>query len=453
MVMRTAILAAVLLTVAGCSSPSAATGRPVEGPSAQQLAHGRWLRMPTAPMGLCDPRAVWDGRDLVVVELRDRWCPARAAVYDPKGNRWVKIAAPPRVIGQQPVTAWGGGRLLLVAPDTGATVTWTPATGRWQQIAPVPSRDAVSAAWTGSKFLVITTTVIRANTGTAHAFTLTGGRWTRLPDLPRPGRGRIVEAVAAAARGAVYVLADINVAHDYPTHSYNSGSVELLHLAPAAWTPVPLSPGAPGSQLALTTLSGAILAAGSGCPGLGMCTLEDGTAALLRPGARPVTVALRPKAGVPYPQDIAAGGHAVVVTYPDGLGDPFPPGAGPVLGSSAIYDIATRRWLPGPTAPVVAASSRRVLDSLRGHIPRLAQARHRRLAIAAGLTPCPVCARHVPDRTAGHAPSRSLADSLTSRSSAKEQAARGTEGAQVSHSGQSTGRRARLVRSELAGFP
>src|SRR5487761_1544774 len=56
LVMRKTILAALLLTVAGCSSPPAPPGRSVGGPSAQQLAHGRWLRMTPAPIRLCDPR-------------------------------------------------------------------------------------------------------------------------------------------------------------------------------------------------------------------------------------------------------------------------------------------------------------------------------------------------------------------------------------------------------------
>ncbi|MGH3158137.1 MAG: hypothetical protein ACRDNF_16380, partial [Streptosporangiaceae bacterium] len=81
------------------------------------------------------------------------------------------------------------------------------------------------------------------------------------------------------------------------------------------------------------------------------CTMEDGAAALLWPGTHPVTVALKPKAGVPYPRDIAAGGQAIVVTYPEGLGTVLLPGAGPVPGGSAIYEIATGRWLLGPTAP------------------------------------------------------------------------------------------------------
>ncbi len=234
---------------------------------------------------------------------------------------------------------------MLVSPVTGVTVMWSPATGQWHQIATLPSPGAASLGWTASKFLVIT--ISKAAT---RAFALNGGRWARLPDLPQPSKGSIVEVAMAADDGAVYALADINVPHANPNDTYNSGSAELLRLAATAWTPVPLAPGAPLSQLALTQVDGAILAAGSACPGLGPCTLEDGAAALLRPGARDSTIPLLPKAGVPYPRDIAAGGQAIVVTYSEGLGSPLPPGAGPTPGSSAIYDIATGTWLQGPIA-------------------------------------------------------------------------------------------------------
>lgn len=234
---------------------------------------------------------------------------------------------------------------MLVSPVTGVTVTWSPATGQWHQIATLPSPGAASLGWTGRKFLVIT--IGKAAT---RAFALNGGRWARLPDLPRPSKGSIVEVATAADDRAIYALAGINVPHDNPNDTYNSGSAELLRLTATTWTPVPLAPGAPRSQLALAQVDGAILAAGSACPGLGGCTLEGGTAALLRPGARDSTIPLLPKQGVPYPRDIAAGGQVIVVVYSEGLGSPLPPDAGPTPGSSAIYDIATGTWLPGPTA-------------------------------------------------------------------------------------------------------
>jgi hypothetical protein len=301
--------------------------------------------MPAAPIRLCDPRPVWDGHDLVVVQAGFPPCPPGAAAYDPRANRWTGLAAPPRLIGQAPVAAWGGGRLVLVSPATGVTVTWSPATGQWHQIATLPSPGAASLGWTGSTFLAIT--ISKAVT---RAFALGGGRWARLPDLPQPSKGSIAEAATAADDRAVYALAGINVPHDNPNDTYNSGSAELLRLTATAWTPVPLAPGAPRSQLALTQVDGAILAAGSACPGLGGCSLEGGTAALLQPGARDSTIPLLPKAGVPSPRDIAGGGQAIVMTYSEGLGSPLPPGTGPAPGSSAIYDIATGTWLQGPTA-------------------------------------------------------------------------------------------------------
>jgi hypothetical protein len=153
----------------------------------------------------------------------------------------------------------------------------------------------------------------------------------------------------------VYAIATINPANtshgDTNTDgTSNFASVELLRLGATSWTPVPLSSVIPQSQLALTAVNGGILAAGSSCPALAICTLEDGTAALLRMRAQPDTIPLTPPAGVPYPYDIAAGSQAIVVTYQNGLGTPLPPGAGPVPGSSAIYDIATGKWQPGPTA-------------------------------------------------------------------------------------------------------
>jgi len=75
MVMRKMALAVTALAVIGCSCtpPSAAghvagSARPLAGPSARQLAAGRWREMPAAPTPLCGPLSAWDGRDLVVVE-------------------------------------------------------------------------------------------------------------------------------------------------------------------------------------------------------------------------------------------------------------------------------------------------------------------------------------------------------------------------------------------------
>ena len=125
--MRKTFLVTLLLAVAGCSPSYSGSVGPVEavpvgGPSAQQLARGHWIQIPLAPIRLCDALAAWDGRDLIVVEHGYPPCRPAAAAYDPVANSWRAIAAPPSFIGhgQAPVSAWGGGQLMLISPATGA---------------------------------------------------------------------------------------------------------------------------------------------------------------------------------------------------------------------------------------------------------------------------------------------------------------------------------------------
>jgi hypothetical protein len=338
-VVTTLVVLAVAALAGGFSTRNApVTGAvwPAGGPSAKQLAHGRWVRMPAAPMMLCDPVSVWDGRDLVVVEpgvnMYFGWCPARAATYDPQTNSWTAIAAPPDVIGEQ-VGAWGGGRLVLVTPRNGKTVSWSAADGQWRQLPRVPKGGLPSITWTGRGFLVF---MIRGRH--ARAFMLSGNRWARLRDLPQPGTGSIVHAAAAVSQGAVYVLAD--VAHVAPPWGY----VELLRLTASGWTRMPISAGAPSSDFTLTTVAGGMVAAGSACPGKGRCTVDLEALALLHPGADPDVIPLHTRPGVPARVSIAAGADAIVVTNPRLAGLTGQPPTRKCL----IYDFTTGTWHRGP---------------------------------------------------------------------------------------------------------
>jgi len=348
-------LAVAALGGAGALPPAAvtATAGPAAGPSAGRLAAGHWVPMPPAPVRLCGPLALWDGRDLMAIQPPARPCPLGAAAYDPRANRWTKIAAPPIGKGQWAVGAAGGGRVVVVL-NTGAAYSWRPQQGRWRPLGTLPAgRDRFFVAWTGRTFLV--TRLYRWRTaGQGEAFELTGRRWTRLPDLPRPAAGRLVEAPAVAFRGAVYVFARAEVTHVTDQNGqrgyFETGDVAVLRLTPAGWTPVALGSGGPRSQLAVTQVRGAILTAGSSCGG--MCTQENGSAALLRPGAGVAVTALRPPPGVPNPSNFAAGAGAIVVVYTDGLGDialgsQIPP------GTCYVYDVSAGTWLRCPTAPAV----------------------------------------------------------------------------------------------------
>lgn len=341
----------VTLTGAAGRPPTTVTAaaKPAQGPSAWQLAHGRWVRIPPAPLMYCGILTVWDGRDLVVIRRPYRGCPPGATEYNPRANRWTTIAAPPMVEGQSAVAASGGGQVLLVL-DTGATYSWRPATGRWQPLDKLPAGakyNFFSVTWTGTTFLVTRLYHFRTP-GPGQAFKLTGHRWKSLPDLPQPTSGRMEEAPAVAFHGAIYVLAHITVTrHAHPNSFEETGYVELLRLTATGWARVPLGPGGPKSDLALTQVRGAILAAGSSCPA--MCTEASGIAALLRPGLAHSVIRLRPRPGVwLYPPNVAAGARAIVVTYaaPSLPGHHQPPRV-----ACSIYDVATGTWQRGPTAP------------------------------------------------------------------------------------------------------
>ncbi len=255
-----------------------------------------------------------------------------------------------RYFNAAPVGAWGGGRLVLVSARTGITVTWSPGTGHWHQVGTLPSTGAVSLSWTGRTFLAITITATGGNKGTARAFAVTGDRWTPLPDLPQPGKGRIAEAVTAADNGTVYALANISATgrDGFPA----AGSVKLLRLTASAWAPVPLAPGVPKSELTLTRVDRGMLAAGSPCPSKNACLEDSRVITLLKPGA-PLNVIPLPTNPGPSscPGPLAAGGRAIVATCPEGPAMPTIAKYLPAPGGSQIYDTAARRWLKGPTAP------------------------------------------------------------------------------------------------------
>jgi len=346
-----AAIGVVTAMLTGAPGRPPATRTATAEPSAGQLIHGHWVRMPPAPIQMCGPLAVWDGRDLVAIQEPGSSCPLGAAEYDPLANRWTKIAAPPMLKGQRAVDAAGGGRVVVVL-NTGATYSWRQVTGRWQRLGTLPAgRNQYSVAWTGRTFLV-TRLYSWGPRGPGKAFELAGRRWTALPDLPQPPRGRLEQALPIALNGAVYVLVSIMVTHHTTPNGqpglYGTGYVELLRLTSSGWSHVPLGPGGPKSELELAQVHGAILAAGSYCGGL--CTQENGSAALLRPGSSASVTPLKPPLGVPYPWNFAAGSRAIVVTYTAGLGD-LSYGQNIPPGTCYVYDLATGTWRRGPTAP------------------------------------------------------------------------------------------------------
>jgi hypothetical protein len=353
---RTTVAVAIAATVAGAgalvatrhSSPvlpglSSATAAHRADPSARQLADGHWLTTTFPPIPFAYPSTVWDGRSLVAFDGRTSF-PAQAAAYHPQTNGWTTIASPPDAVGASPVGVWGGGRLILVARETGYAVSWRPSTNRWTTAPALPARGVVSLVWDGQHMVAITIGSHRAgDPGSgpqAHAFRLGGRRWIRLPDLPRPAGAPVRDAAAAVDDGAVYVLAAGVQVHQQARRA--TGSIELLRLDWTGWTRVPGATGLPVSQLSMASLTGALLVTGSACPEPTPCR-GGYIAAIITPGRDGGDTVLKPPLGMPYPGNVTGGGRTVVVAAAD--------------RSFWIYDIATSKWRQGPTAAATVVPS------------------------------------------------------------------------------------------------
>ena len=335
--------------------PVAAASVP-KGPSAAQLAAGRWVRTAAPPIPVCETAAgVWDGSALVIIESGPAPCRTGAEAYDPATNRWARLPAPPSPVGRYPLAAWGGGKLVLVSPRTGSAAAWSPSARRWARLPRVPATTVISLTWTGTTFLAITSR--QAYQATGRAWRLAGRRWRSLPSLPPVWHGWYASAPAAAVGRSVYVLA--HEFHGKLSKHNISGSSRLLRRTAAGWTVLPLPrPAAQGWALILSPLDGRLLATGTSCSAM-ECMEEVGEASLITPGAGrsgPHATALSPPGGIglPFPQGIAAGPKAIVVTY--SVGGNTLMGSGADSRDVRLYDPLTGRWLTGPRAPATYPS-------------------------------------------------------------------------------------------------
>jgi hypothetical protein len=160
-------------------------------------------RLPHGPLAPSQsPIGAWDGHELLlfVSGLTPDGKPysarlARAAAYNPRTNRWRRIAPLPVQGG---TATWDGHELLVVGSGLRAqfAFAYKPATNRWRRLAssPTPRRGA-TAVWIGSRLLVWGGYNLR---GTAPirdgvAYEPSTNRWTALPGSPlRPRDGAAV---------------------------------------------------------------------------------------------------------------------------------------------------------------------------------------------------------------------------------------------------------------------
>lgn len=323
------------------------------GPSAAQLADGHWVRMAAPPIPVCGyATGLWDGTALVILNSGAPPCHSSAEAYDPATGRWSRLPTPPRATGQYPLAAWGDGRLVL-AGQLGFAAAWSPAADRWQTLPRIPASSVISLTWTGTTFLAITSR--QAYQATGRAWRLASGRWRSLPNLPPVWHGWYAWAPAVTVGGVVYVLA--HEFHGTFSKRNISGSSRLLRRTASGWAVLPVPSSAePGSTVFLAAVDGRLLAIGASCPVLS-CPEAIGLAAVITPGSRTRATMISPPSGIglPFPEGIAAGPHAVVVTY--SVGGNTLDGSGVDSRDVAIYDPLTGRWLTGPRAANTSGSA------------------------------------------------------------------------------------------------
>jgi hypothetical protein len=328
-----------------------ATGTPLNEPTAQQLAHGHWVRIPKAPIKTCDPLTVSDGTGVIVVEYGYPPCNRGAARYNPATNSWSRIATPPVELETPPALAWGGGRLVSVSPDN-TTLVWTPATNKWTKVQSLPAHSARSIqtlTWSGEDFVALS-----IGNGNLYTYRLdSSGKWSAMTTLVAPGNGQALLAAATTLNGSVYAI----VSTDNPgsTGPGTDDQSIVLRYQDGGWFQLSLNnTKLPLSQLSLTAADGQVIASGSMCPAEASCTLEDAVTAVIR-FPNQVRQIHPPHVGaMPYPSDVTAGGHALFASYVEGVGTMAPPSDFP---TGEIYDLSTRTWLHAPTDRAVQGTS------------------------------------------------------------------------------------------------
>jgi N-acetylneuraminic acid mutarotase len=127
---------------------------------------------------------------------------------DLRSHRWSAIAGPsPR---QHLAVAVAGGRIYAVAgrrsgyaSNVATFESYTPSTGRWTRLPPVPRpRGGTGAAAVANVIVSVGGEEPVGTIGTVFGYDLARQRWRRLSDLPTPRHGLAV----AALGGRVYAI-------------------------------------------------------------------------------------------------------------------------------------------------------------------------------------------------------------------------------------------------------
>lgn len=391
------VTVAALLLLAGlaaCQATSrqrsaatrSATPASYRGVTASALAHGRWSRLPAAPIPDRDaPVGVWTGRELLVwggqSGPHDGVLHGDGAAYDPVRRSWRRLPPAPLTprtgmaatwTGRE-LFVWGGYDQLAANPArlhvAGDGAAYNPDRRSWRRLpsAPLSARADATAVWTGREVLVVggvpavRTDRDRGFTDGA-AYDPAHGAWRRLVPSPQP-RGSLMaqHLVWTGTRLLVWSRWQQTLRSEAVTlpngergvETETRDGVDVWAYDPAAdrWAVLPMAPGQPALGGAVLVWTGREVLSVTGRP-------SGGPVLFRAPGARYDPARNRWRRLADGPLDTAAlpaglwTGAALMVWNGFSMrsGGGSLPGYQP--GDGAAWDARADRWVRLPRSPL-----------------------------------------------------------------------------------------------------
>lgn len=203
---RLAALAVAVLAVAGCGGTDES-----EGPAATD----RWKPLAKSKLARTEVGAARIGRSIYVVggfERRSGRTTAAVERYDISAGRWTRVRSMPVALNHAAAAAWHD-RLYVVGgyadPDglskeRALLLRYDPKTNRWKRLARAPSaRGALAAAVVADRLYAVGGARGGQALATLEVYDLRKNRWTTGPPMAVPRE----HLAAAATSGSVYALA------------------------------------------------------------------------------------------------------------------------------------------------------------------------------------------------------------------------------------------------------
>jgi hypothetical protein len=330
------------------------------GPTASQIAHGRWHSIPAPPGKVCTDinQAAWDGVGVVVLSTQ-QGCRTPLA-YDPKTNRWHQLAAlPSRLSGDLSVADSSNGLVVLASNGHGAIQTSTG----WSSLQTLP---VGTPAYVEPHVTAVAGRIFAFQFGSdgSEVAELSGHRWRHLPNLPlpvpkvKPGwqyGGREVDGVAAADYdGSLYLVENASWGEHRKkgrgTEGEEDFATTLQRLSGGSWQQV-IKLGRTGLvPSSLTVADSALFAVGGICePGTSCPPSLGPIIERLTPfghGQRSTAISSAP--GTDQAFDVISSPNALIAYYRNYVHGTTITMHG---GETRVYDLRSGQWLVGPTTP------------------------------------------------------------------------------------------------------